>query len=72
MDFFQRGSLLQGTIESGCTEVRTRLEVESDEPDDRLLMVIRGAKRGCFAENMVRKAVPLIDSVLINGKPVEL
>jgi len=34
--------------------------------------VIRCAKQGCFAEQMVVRPVPLTSSVLINGRPFQL
>ena len=46
MDYFLTGSVLKGTVQSGCTEVRTNFEVESDESDEDILNVIRLAKRG--------------------------
>lgn len=72
MDYFQGGSVLRGTIRSGCTEVRTRFEIESDEPEEKLLLLIRNAKRGCFAENMVQQAVPLQSTIKVNGREVDV
>ena len=70
MDYFLTGSVLKGTVQSGCTEVRTNFEVESDESDEDILNVIQLAKRGCFAENMVQTAVPLKSAYKLNGKEV--
>lgn len=72
MDYFHSGSVRRGTVRGGCTEVRTRFELESDEPEEKLLLLIRSAKRGCFAENMVQESVPLKSSVKLNGKPVDV
>lgn len=72
MDYFLTGSVLKGTVQSGCTEVRTNFEVDSDESDEDILNVIRLAKRGCFAENMVQTAVPLKSTYNLNGKDVEV
>ena len=70
MDYFLRGSVLKGTVESGCTETRVLLRVDTDEADqERVNMLIRNAKRGCFAESMIKAAVPLKSSVEINGNP---
>lgn len=71
-DYFLGGSVLKGTVRSGCSEVRTHFEVESDEAEERILAVIRNAKRGCFAEQMVTAAVPLKSTVALNGAPVSL
>ena len=72
MDYYLTGSVLQGTVESGCTEVRTHFEVDSDEPDAAILEIIRLAKRGCFAENMVQTAVPLKSTFTLNGVEVSV
>jgi hypothetical protein len=72
MDYFLSGSVLKGTVQSGCTEVRTHFEVESDEPEDKLLLLIQNAKGGCFGENLIRTAVPLKSVVKLNGKEVEV
>ena len=67
-DYYLKGSVLKGTVESGCTGVRTHFEIESDAPRDRVLTLIRNAKRGCFAENMVQQAVPLASTIKLNGE----
>ena len=72
MDYWLRGSVLQGTVVSGCDEVRTHFEVESDEDEEVILEVIRLAKAGCYAERLVETAVPLHSTATLNGKDVEL
>ena len=68
MDYFLRGSVLKGTIESGRTETRVTLRVETDEThQERGDMLIRNAKRGRFAESMIKNSVPLKSFVEING-----
>ena len=71
-DYFLKGSVLKGTVDSGCTAVRTHFKVESGEPEDRVLRLIRLAKQGCYAEKMVRTAVPLTSTVELNGKSISL
>ena len=71
-DYFLRGSVLKGTVNSGCTEVRTHFEVESDETAEKILAVIKNAKQGCFAEQMVTAAVPLNSTVSLNGESISL
>ena len=46
MDFYHEGSVLRGTVKSGCSETRTIFELESDEPEDRLLLLIRNDPSG--------------------------
>lgn len=70
MDYFLKGSVLQGTVESGCTETRVLFRVDTDEPDEeRVNMLIRNAKRGCFAESMIKASVPVKSTVEVNGAP---
>jgi uncharacterized OsmC-like protein len=71
-DYFLRGSVLQRTVESGCTAVRTHFEVESAAPEADVQALIRNAKQGCFAENMITVAVPLTSTINLNGKPLKL
>jgi hypothetical protein len=68
MDYFLKGSVLKGTVESGCSETRILFRIDTDEPDqERVNMLIRNAKRGCFAESMIRNAVPVKSAVEVNG-----
>ncbi len=71
-DYFLKGSVLKGTVDSGCTAVRTHFIVESDEPEEKVLALVRNAKQGCFAERMVTAAVPLTSTIELNGKSLSL
>ena len=72
LDYYLTGSVLAGTVESGVTEVRSDFEVESDEPEDEILDIVRLAKRGCFAERLVQTAVPMKSTLKLNGKEASL
>ncbi len=73
MDYFLKGSVLKGTVESGCTETRVLLRVETDEDNqEQVDKLIRNAKRGCFAETMIRASVPLKSQVEVNGVSREI
>ena len=48
------------------------LSVMADDDPQKIRHVIRCAKKGCFAEQMVVKPVPLTGSIKINGQPFEL
>lgn len=67
-DWYLEGSVLRGTVDAGATECRTRFIIDSRESDEDILEIIRLAKKGCFAEQMVQTAVPLVSSYVINGK----
>ncbi|MBT3820897.1 MAG: hypothetical protein HOC91_15670 [Nitrospinaceae bacterium] len=72
MDYFMKGSVLKGTVESGCTESRTLFRVESDAPPEKIALLIRNAKQGCYAEQMIETAVPLKSEVELNGASLAL
>ena len=68
MDYFLRGSVLKGTVESNCTETRILLRVDTEEENhERVNLLIRNAKRGCFAESMIKASVPVKSQVEVNG-----
>ncbi len=71
-DYFLKGSVLKRTVDSGCTAVRTHFEVESDQPKEKILDLIRLAKQGCYAEKMVQTAVPLTSTIDLNGEAISL
>jgi hypothetical protein len=70
--WYLTGSVLKGTVDSGCKSVETHLEVESADDPEKVAHVIRCAKKGCFAEQMVVRPVPLVSTVLFNGRPFQL
>ncbi len=71
-DYFLKGSVLKGDVNSGCRGVRTHFKVESSEAEKKILNIIRLAKQGCYAEQMIQTAVPLTSTVELNGKNIEL
>ena len=72
LDYYLKWSVKQGTVENKVTEVRSEFTVESKDPDSDVLEIIRIAKQGCFAENLVKNAVPLKSSCLLNGKEIDV
>ena len=70
--WYLTGSVTKGTVDSGCKEVETHLEVDSDDDAEKVRNVVRLAKKGCFAEQMVVRPVPLTGSIRINGEPFSL
>ena len=66
------GSVLKGTVFNRWEGVSTYLNVESDEPAEKLAHLIRNAKAGCFAEGLITQQVPLHSHVEVNGKPFDI
>lgn len=71
-DFFLEGSVLRGTVNSGARGCRTVLHVDSPEPAEVIERIVKLAKQGCFAEQMVQTAVPLTSSYVLNGVEREI
>jgi len=68
LDWYLEGSVLRGTVDAGATECRTQFLIDSPESEGDILKIIRLAKKGCFAEQMVQTAVPLVSTYVINGR----
>ena len=70
-DYLLSGSVLKGTVKTTWKSVTTALELDSDEPLDKIVALVRNAKCGCFAENLVVQQVPLLSSVKLRGQTIE-
>ncbi len=66
------GSVLQGTVEATCLGFETRLELESDEPPDRIRELMRNAEHGCFTMQALLAPVTFTRSATLNGEPLDL
>jgi len=71
-DYVLSGSVLKGTVRVQHKGFRTHLEVESGEPREKLAHLIRCAKNGCFAEQLIVQPVPLRSTIAVNGEPLML
>ena len=69
-DYVLSGSVLQSTVKTTWKSVTTKLDIDSDEPMDKIVALVRNAKGGCFAENLVVQQVPLLSSVTLRGETV--
>jgi hypothetical protein len=63
----QEGSVLQGTVKANCLGIETRLELESDEPPERVAAMIRNAEHGCYTMQALLEPVPFASTVTLNG-----
>jgi uncharacterized OsmC-like protein len=71
-DWYLEGSVLRGTVEAGATECRTHFVIDSPESRQDIFRIIRLAKRGCFAEQMVQTSVPLVSTYVVNGEELQV
>ena len=72
LDYFLQGSVINGTVNNSVTEVRSYFEVDSEETEEKVIEVIKLAKQGCFAESLVRNAIPLVSTCLLNGNEISV
>jgi organic hydroperoxide reductase OsmC/OhrA len=63
----QEGSVLQGTVQTTCLGIETRLELESDEPQEKITALVRNAENGCFTMQALMNPVPVTSRVTLNG-----
>ncbi len=66
----QEGSVLQGTVRASCLGVETQLELESDEPPERVAALVRTAENGCFTLQALLAPVSVARAVTLNGAPL--
>jgi uncharacterized OsmC-like protein len=70
--FFRKGSILGGTIQSGSLGIEVQVDVESDEPKDKIARLVRMAQESCFTHGAIANPVPVETNVRLNGQPLEL
>jgi hypothetical protein len=66
------GSVLLGTVQATCLGFETRLELESNEPIDRMQALLRNAEHGCYTMQALLAPVEIHRSATLNGQPLEL
>ena len=57
--FFIKGSALQGTLRGGSLGLETQIEIESDEPPDKIRQLIRMGEQTCFTLQSLIHPLPL-------------
>lgn len=65
------GSVLAETIDAGASSVETNFVVESDADAEVIRAILRNARNGCWARQMISKPIPFRDSLTLNGERFE-
>ena len=68
----QEGSVLQGTVKASCLGIDARVEIESEEPPQRVAAMMRNAERGCFTLQALLEPVRFTSVVSLNGSSLPL
>jgi len=63
--------VLGGTIKSGSLGIEVAIDVESDEPAERIAELIRVAKASCFTHGTIAEPVTIATRLRLNGQPLE-
>ena len=64
------GSVLQGSVLASCLGFTTHLDIESDEPPERIQQLVEMAERGCFTMQALTRPVDFEREVTLNGTPL--
>jgi organic hydroperoxide reductase OsmC/OhrA len=65
--FKSEGSVLAQTVKARGFGFETRLELQSDEPAERVAAVVRNAENGCFVMQSILNPVPVERKFMLNG-----
>ena len=68
----QEGSVLQGTAKASCLGIDARVEIESEEPPERVAAMIRNPERGCYTMQALLEPVRFTSAVRLSGSPLPL
>ena len=69
--FFMKGSVRDGSLHGGAKGLETNVQIESDEPPERIRELVRMAEQTCFTLGAWTEAVPASTTVTLNGAPLE-
>lgn len=65
--FKSEGSVLKETVNAVGLGFETRLEIDSDDPAERVAAVVRNAENGCFVLQSILNPVPVERQFALNG-----
>jgi hypothetical protein len=69
--FAREGSVLAESIRAQGLGFETRLELDSNEPTERVAAVVRNAENGCYVLQTILQPVPVERQFLLNGAAFE-
>lgn len=70
--FWAEGSVRAETVQTRCTGVDTRLEIESGDDPALVAKLARVSEQGCYVINSLRQPTPTTYTVLLNGAPIDI
>jgi organic hydroperoxide reductase OsmC/OhrA len=70
--FREEGSVLAGTKTGVCEGLTIELSIDSDEPHEKIMALIRQAHQMCFTEHALSCSPPIRTVHRLNGQPIEV
>ena len=70
--FFMKGSALEGTMRGGSLGLETHIDVESDEPPEKIREYIKMGEQTCSTLQSLIEPVPTQTHVRLNGNDLQL
>lgn len=70
--FWEEGSVLAGTLQTGCDGFELDLEIKSDAPAEDIARLIKVCERGCFVMQTLIVPSPVTLNVTLNGEPLPM
>jgi len=71
-EYHRAGSVLAGTATAGCDSIRTNVQLDSEEPEERIAELIRVAENSCYTIGALRNPVPCELAVELNGRALRV
>ncbi len=59
-------------MDAGAEHIDTDFEIESDADPEAVKKVLKVARQGCWARQMVSKPTPFKDTMTLNGQKFDL
>jgi len=70
--YFREGSALAGTMAGGPDSLETQIDIESDEPPERVRELVKLAEQTCYALQTLIGTMPVQSTATLNGQPIAL
>lgn len=70
--FSASGSILAGNARGRCTGFDLQLAIESDEGPEKIAALVRTAHQMCYVEDALVNPMPVRQTHLLNGEPLEV
>jgi hypothetical protein len=66
------GSVRDQSLHGGAKGLESHIEIDSDEPPERVRELVRMAEQTCFTLGAWTQKVPATTNVTLNGAPLDL